>query len=113
MTSDPQRSPRYRMLILLLVLAAAWLLWSGLFKPLLLGLGLLSCVITFMLVRRMGYFDDQLYALRFSFRLFGYWVWFGRQIRFRQGFPSAVRYDQPLSWGAVFHGNGCQWCWNN
>lgn len=80
MTSDPQRSPRYRMLILLLVLAAAWLLWSGLFKPLLLGLGLLSCAITFLLVRRMGYFDDQLYALRFSFRLLSYWVWLGREI---------------------------------
>jgi multicomponent Na+:H+ antiporter subunit E len=68
------------MLVLLLVLGATWLLWSGLFKPLLLGLGLVSCVLTFVVVRRMGYFDNKLFALRFSFRLFGYWAWLGQEI---------------------------------
>jgi multicomponent Na+:H+ antiporter subunit E len=66
--------------VLLLLLATAWLLWSGLFKPLLLGLGLFSCVLTFLVVRRMGYFDNQIFALRFSFRLFAYWAWLGREI---------------------------------
>ena len=68
------------MLVLLLLLAIAWLLWSGLFKPLLLGLGLFSCVLTFLVVRRMGYFNNQMFALRFSFRLFAYWAWLGREI---------------------------------
>lgn len=68
------------MLILLVSLAAAWLLWSGLFKPLLLGLGVFSCAITFILVRRMGYFENELFAMPFSFRLFGYWLWLGKEI---------------------------------
>ncbi len=70
----------YRMLVLLLLLGATWLLWSGLFKPLLLGLGFGSCVLTFVVVQRMGYFDNKLFALRFSFRLFAYWAWLGREI---------------------------------
>ncbi len=69
-----------RMLILLVSLAAAWLLWSGLFKPLLLGLGVFSCAVTFILVRRMGYFENELFAMPFSFRLFGYWLWLGKEI---------------------------------
>jgi len=68
------------MLILLVSLAAAWLLWSGLYKPLLLLLGTASCLLTFWLVRRMGYFDDELFALRFSLRLLRYWWWLGGQI---------------------------------
>lgn len=80
MTDSDQLSSGYRKLVLLVALAAAWLLWSGLFKPLLLGLGVVSCALTFLLVRRMGYFDNDLFALRFSFRLFGYWAWLGREI---------------------------------
>jgi multicomponent Na+:H+ antiporter subunit E len=68
------------MLLLLVVLAAAWLLWSGLYKPLLLYLGAFSCFLSFWLARRMGYFDDQLFAMRFSLRLLGYWFWLGREI---------------------------------
>lgn len=69
-----------RILIFILLLAAAWLLWSGLYKPLLLGLGALSCLLTFAIVRRMGYFDNELFALRFSWRLFSFWLWLAREI---------------------------------
>ncbi len=72
--------PLRPMLVLLLSLTAAWLLWSGLYKPLLLGLGAASCLLCFWLVRRMGYFDDQLFALRISLRLLRYWLWLGGQI---------------------------------
>ena len=72
--------PLLRMLVLLSTLAAAWLLWSGLFTPLLLALGALSCLLCFWLVRRMGYFEGELFALRFSLRLFRYWFWLGREI---------------------------------
>ena len=68
------------MAMLLALLVLAWLLWSGLFKPLLLLLGLFSCLLTFALVRRMGYFENHLFALRFSFRLFAYWAWLGREV---------------------------------
>lgn len=80
MIMSSQTSIWKRKLILLLALSAAWLLWSGLFKPLLLGLGVVSIAITFLIVRRMGYFDNELFALRFSLRLFGYWAWLGKEI---------------------------------
>lgn len=69
-----------RVLILAIMLAAAWLLWSGLYKPLLLGLGLLSCALTLQVVRRMGHFDNDLYAFGYGFRLFGFWGWLTREI---------------------------------
>ncbi len=71
---------RSRMLVLLLALIAGWLLWSWLFKPLLLGLGLFSCLLVLYLARRMGYFDGELFALRVSGRLFAYWGWLGKEI---------------------------------
>jgi multicomponent Na+:H+ antiporter subunit E len=69
-----------RPLLLLLLLAAAWLLWSGLFKPLLLGLGLFSCLLTVYLARRMRFFETELFALHFNRRLAGYWLWLTREI---------------------------------
>ncbi|MFT5548784.1 MAG: multicomponent Na+:H+ antiporter subunit E [Candidatus Azotimanducaceae bacterium] len=69
-----------RKLVLLVLLAATWMLWSGFFKPLLLSLGVFSCLLTYVVVKRMGYFNDQYFALHFSFRLFSYWLWLGREI---------------------------------
>ena len=74
------KSPQRRILVLLILLVATWLLWSGLYKPLLLFLGGLSCLLTFLVVRRIDYFDDELYALRFSLRLLRYWFWLGGQV---------------------------------
>ncbi len=67
-------------LVLGLLLAAAWLLWSGLYKPLLLGLGALSCALTLILVRRMGFFDKETFVFRYNLRLLGFWTWLGREI---------------------------------
>jgi multicomponent Na+:H+ antiporter subunit E len=69
-----------RKLALLASLGIAWLLWSGHFEPLLLGLGVFSCLVVFGLVWRMGYFDKDLYALRFSLRLAAYWCWLLKEI---------------------------------
>ncbi len=80
MDSPNPSTPPWYVLVLLLSLVTAWLLWSGLYKPLLLSLGVLSCVICFWLARRMEYFDDNLYALHFSLRLLRYWFWLGGQI---------------------------------
>ena len=80
MTSERQQVPLPRIVVVLTALVAAWLLWSGLYKPLLLFFGALSSLICFWLARRIEYFDSQTYALRFSFGLFRYWLWLGREI---------------------------------
>ncbi len=65
-----------------LLLIAAWVLWSGMFKPLLLGLGALSCTLASIIAIRMGYFDTRVFALRVNFRLFRFWIWlFGEIFR--------------------------------
>ncbi len=69
-----------RILLLAVLLVLAWLLWSGLYKPLLLGLGVFSCLLTLYVVRRMGYFDNEVFALRYNLRLVGFWGWLGREI---------------------------------
>jgi len=68
------------MLALLASLVIAWLLWSGIYEPLLLSLGALSCALTFAVVWRMNYFDKDIFALRFSLRLLAYWAWLIKEI---------------------------------
>jgi multicomponent Na+:H+ antiporter subunit E len=63
-----------RATILLLALAATWLLWSGLYKPLLLGLGLLSLAITLWLSLRMGLARREVFALDLVPKLVAYWA---------------------------------------
>lgn len=62
------------------LLIAAWLLWSGFFKPLLLILGAFSCALVLLVAHRMSLFDNDIFALRFTSRLFRFWVWLGREI---------------------------------
>ena len=45
------------MAALLLLLAAAWLLWSGIYKPLLLWLGVFSCALSVYIAHRVGFFE--------------------------------------------------------
>jgi multicomponent Na+:H+ antiporter subunit E len=72
--------PYARILTLFLLLIVAWVLWSGYLKPLLLGLGALSCLLTVWVVRRMGYFDDETYAFHYDWRLLGFWAWLGGEV---------------------------------
>lgn len=70
-----------RVCLLGVVLMIAWLLWSGLYKPLLLGLGVLSCGITLYLLQRMGYFRNETFAFRYNLlRLLKFWIWLGKEI---------------------------------
>jgi len=69
-----------RITLFLSVLVIVWLAWSGLYKPLLLGLGAFSCLLTFIIVKRMGYFDDEVFQLRFDLRLLTYWFWLAREV---------------------------------
>ena len=80
MTERLQKTFLQPRILLIVSLIAAWLLWSGLFKPLILAFGVFSCALVFVLVKRMGYFADQLFALRFSLRVLRYWIWLGGEM---------------------------------
>ena len=67
-------------LIFIALLIAAWVLWSGMFKPLLLGLGALSCALAAFIAIRMGYFDTRVFALRFNLRVVAFWGWLFKEI---------------------------------
>lgn len=54
---------------------ATWLLWSGHYVPLVITLGVISCVLVLGLARRAGFFEDDLYALHLGPRLPRYWMW--------------------------------------
>lgn len=67
-------------LLLLFILAISWLLWSGLYKPLVMSLGVLSCLLSIYLAHRMGFFRNNTNLLRLMPRLPGYWLWLLREI---------------------------------
>lgn len=67
-------------LLLLLVLAVSWLLWSGLYKPLVMGLGAFSCLLSAYLAHRMGFFRHHKATLRLLPRLPSYWLWLLKEI---------------------------------
>ena len=66
-------------LLLLLSLAISWLLWSGLYKPLLLGLGAFSCLLSVYLAHRMSFFHHR-GLLKTLPSLPAYWWWLLREI---------------------------------
>ena len=78
--SDKASRQFTRILVLGLLLIAAWLLWSGLFKGLLLFLGAVSCALTLYIVHRMGYFDKEAFVFRYKLGLLGFWAWLFREI---------------------------------
>jgi len=61
-------------LALLALLAASWLLWSGIYKPLLLWLGAFSCLLSVYIARRVGFFRGTT-GLHVIPRLPAYWFW--------------------------------------
>ena len=69
-----------RVILLAGLLMLSWLLWSGLFKPLLLALGLFSCVLVVYLAHRMRLFDTHAFDMRYLVRLLPYWAWLGKEI---------------------------------
>ena len=65
---------------LFFVFLAAWLLWSGTYKPLLLVLGLISCALTLYFARRIDAFDRDVFAFHLWPRLPRYWGWLLKEI---------------------------------
>ena len=58
-----------------LVLFGVWLLLSGFFEPLLLGLGVLSCVIVVLIAHRMDVIDHEGHPIHLGWRILTYWAW--------------------------------------
>lgn len=65
---------------LIVVLFGVWLLWSGLFEPLLLSFGVLSCVIVLWILARMGVVDQEAAPIRIGLRFPFYAPWLLWQI---------------------------------
>jgi multicomponent Na+:H+ antiporter subunit E len=58
-----------------LVLYGAWLLMSGHFEPLLLGLGVVSCVVVVLVCRRMDVVDREGHPVHLTWAAIAYWPW--------------------------------------
>ena len=69
-----------RILLTLLLWFAAWLLWSGMFKPLLIGLGVLSCLLVLVISKRMDFFEKDVFSLHLVWRLLPFWGWLGKEL---------------------------------
>lgn len=67
-------------LLSLVVWFTAWLLWSGMYKPLLIGLGVVSCLLVLVLARRMGFFHRDVFSLHLVWRLLPFWGWLGKEL---------------------------------
>ncbi len=63
-----------------LALFGVWLLLSGFFEPLLLGLGVLSCVIVVLIANRMDVIDREGVPIHLGWRVLTYWVWLAVEI---------------------------------
>jgi multicomponent Na+:H+ antiporter subunit E len=64
-----------------LILFALWLLLSGFFEPLLLGLGLVSCAFVVRIALRMDVVDREWYPIHLLFtRVLFYWPWLLKEI---------------------------------
>lgn len=70
----------FRNLILFGVLFAAWLLMSGHYTPLLIGLGIVSCLLATWLADRIGGTDEEGLPLHIMARLPVYLAWLVKEI---------------------------------
>ncbi len=65
---------------LIIVLTIAWLLWSGIYKPIIFGLGVFSVAITAYLAVRMNFFEHTGGLQHMALRLPLYWAWLLKEI---------------------------------
>ena len=66
--------------VLFITLAVLWLLWSGLFLPLMLAIGLVSCVLVVWLTRRFETIDHESVPLHLGVGILAYWGWLLKEI---------------------------------
>lgn len=65
-----------------LLFVVTWLLWSGVYKPLWLFLGAVSCGLVLWLALRTGFFKPDNYAFHLGPRLPRYWGWLLKEIMY-------------------------------
>ncbi len=66
--------------VLFITLAVLWLLWSGLYIPLMLVIGLASCLLVVWLSRRFETIDHESVPLHLGFGIMLYWGWLLKEI---------------------------------
>lgn len=67
-------------LFLFLALVVLWLLWSGLYLPLVLALGLGSCLLVLWLVHRFRTIDHESVPIHLGMGILTYWFWLAKEI---------------------------------
>lgn len=70
----------FRALGLGLVMMALWLLMSGIYQPLIIGLGVASVVLVVLISHRMDMIDREAIPLHLIWRIPQYWVWLAKEI---------------------------------
>ncbi len=63
-----------------LLLFGVWLLLSGFFEPLLLGLGVVSCLVVVLIAHRMDVIDREGHPIHLGWRVVIYWFWLALEI---------------------------------
>ena len=58
-----------------LILFASWLLMSGIFEPLILLLGVFSCVLVVVIAMRMDVIDHEAVPVHLTLKVLLYWPW--------------------------------------
>ena len=69
-----------RAVSLLLTLFATWLLLSGVYEPLYIGLGLVSCILAVAIAMRMNVVDHESHPIQLTRRYPGYLAWLAKEI---------------------------------
>ncbi len=77
--SSPYTAKPRQLAALLLILLVSWSLWSGIYKPLLIGLGVFSCVLSLWLAKRTGFFRHAM-PLHAFLRLPALWWWLLQEV---------------------------------
>lgn len=69
-----------RTVALLIALMLIWLLWSGLYTPLLISLGVASCLLVVWLARQFQSIDHESVPVHLGLSVLTYWAWLLKEI---------------------------------
>ncbi len=69
-----------RIISLISVLLAVWLLLSGIYTPLITSFGIASCLLVALIARRMDVLDQEGHPIHLSPHVFLYWFWLFKEI---------------------------------
>ena len=64
-----------RLISLVLVTFAVWLLFSGIYTPLIIGFGIASCILVTIIARRMDVIDHEGHPIHLNPGIVSYWLW--------------------------------------